>query len=58
MIKNFKGRKVSAGFKDNTRADDLAEMRSLSSKYEGVKFFLSVVDAFTKYAWVKLLKDK
>ena len=50
MIKKFKGRKVYAGFKDNTRADELAEMRSLSSKNEGVKFFLSVADAFTKYA--------
>ena len=33
-------------------------MRSLPSKDENVKYLLCVVDAFTKYAWVKPLKDK
>ena len=33
-------------------------MRSLSSKIENVKYFLCVIDIFTKYAWVKPLKDK
>ena len=34
------------------------EMRSLSSKNEGVNYLLWVIDAFTKYAWVEPLKDK
>ena len=58
MIKKFKGRKVYAKFKDNTSAEELAEIRSLSSKNEGVKFLLYVVDAFTKYAWIKPMEDK
>ena len=37
---------------------DLAEMESLSSKNKNVKYILCVIDVFTKYAWVKPLKDK
>ena len=42
-------------FKDNIWAADLAEMGSLSSKNQGVKYLLCVTDVFTKYAWVKPL---
>ena len=45
-------------FKDNIWAADLAEMGSLSSKNRNVKYLLCVIDVFTKYAWVKPLKDK
>ena len=33
-------------------------MRSLSSKNKNVKYLLCVIDAFTKYVCVKILKDK
>ena len=33
-------------------------MESLTSKNENVKYLLCVIDVFTKYAWVKPLKDK
>ena len=33
-------------------------MGSLSSKNKNVKYLLCVIDAFTKYTWVKPLKDK
>ena len=33
-------------------------MASLSSKNKNVKYLLRVIDVFTKYAWVKPLKDK
>ena len=33
-------------------------MESLSSKNKRVKSLSCVIDVFTKYAWVKLLKDK
>ena len=58
VIKKFKRRKVYARFKDTIWAADLAEMGSLFSKNGGVKFLLCVMDVFTKYAWVKLLKDR
>ena len=33
-------------------------MESLSSKNNNVKYLLCVIDVFTKYAWIKPLKDK
>ena len=33
-------------------------MGSLSSKNKNVKYLLSIIDLFTKYTWVKPLKDK
>ena len=32
-------------------------MESFSSKNKNVKYLLCVIDVFTKYAWVKHLKD-
>ena len=58
VIKKFKRRKVYARFKDNIWTTDLAEMGSLSSKNKNIKYLLCVIDVFTKYAWVKPLKDK
>ena len=39
-------------------AAELPEMRSLSAKNKNVKYLLCVIDFFTKYAWLKPLKDK
>ena len=58
VIKKFKRRKVYARFKDNRWAADLAEMGSLSSKNGNVKYFLWVIDLFTKYVWITPLKEK
>ena len=58
VMKKFTRRKVYPIFKDNMWAADLADMRSLSSKNKNVKYFLCVLDVFTKYALVKPLKDK
>ena len=33
-------------------------MGSLSSKNKNVKYLLCAIDVFTKYAWIKPLKDK
>ena len=58
VIKKFKRRKVYARFKDNIWAANLTEMESLSSKNKNVKYLLYVIDVFTKYAWIKTLKEK
>ena len=58
VIKKFKRRKVYGRFKDNIWAAALGEMESLSPKNENVKHLLYVIDIFTKYTCVKLLKDK
>ena len=60
VIKKFQRRKVygSGRLKDIIWAVDLAEMGSLSCKNKNVKYLLCVIDAFSKYAWVKPFKDK
>ena len=58
VIKKFKRRKVYARFKDNIWAEDLVEMRSCISQNKNVKYLLCVIDIFTKYTWIKPLKDK
>ena len=58
VIKKFKKRKAYGAFKDNIWATYLAEMGSLSSKHQNVRYLLCVIDVFTKYAWIKSLKDK
>ena len=58
VIRKFQKRRVYARFKNNIWAADLAEKGSISSKNRDVKYLLCVIDVFTKYAWVKHLKDK
>ena len=58
VIKKLKRRKVYARFKGSIWKEDLAEMGSLSSKSKNVKYLLCVIDIFTKFPWVKALKDK
>ena len=56
VTKKFKRRKVYARLKDHIWVAGLAEMKSLSSKNKNVKYLLCVI--FTKYVWVKPLKNK
>ena len=50
--------KVYSGFKDNIWGADLVDMQLISNFNKGFRFFLCVLDIFSKYAWVVLLKDK
>ena len=58
IIRNFKKRTVYLGFKDNTWGADLADMQLISKFNKGFRFLLCVIDIFSKYARVFLLKDK
>ena len=58
LNEKFKRRKVYTRFKENIWAVDLPEMESLSSKNKNVKYLSCVKDVFTKYSWVKTLKNK
>ena len=58
VIKKFERRKVYTRFRDNIWAENLVKMGSLSSFNCGVKCLLCIIDAFTKYASVKCLKDE
>ena len=58
IIRKFKKRKVYSGFKDNIWGVDLADMQLLSKFNKWFRFLLCVIDIYSRYAWVILLKDK
>ena len=58
VIRKLEIRKVYSTFKDNIWGVDLADMHLLSKYNKGIRFFLCVIDIFSKYAWVVPLKDK
>ena len=58
IIRKFKKRKVYSRFRDSIWGADLAYMQLISKFNKGFRFSLCVIDIFSKYAWVVLLKDK
>ena len=57
IIRNFKKRTVYYGFKDYMGC--WFSWYAINKKFsKGFRFLLCVVDIFSKYAWVVLLKDK
>ena len=44
--------------KDNIWGANLADMQLISKFNKGFRFLLFVIDIFSKYVWVVLLKDK
>ena len=57
-IKKFKKRKVQSTFIDNILSAHLADMQLISKFNKGFRLLLSVIDTYSKYAWVVPLKDK
>ena len=58
IIRNFKKRTAYSGFKGNIWGADLADMQLINKFNKGFRFFLCVIDIFSKYAWAVPLKDK
>ena len=58
VIKKFNKRKVYSQLRDNIWGVDLADTQSLSKKNKCIKYLLSAIDLFSKYAFVVPLKDK
>lgn len=56
--KNFKRRKVIIKGLDETWSADLVDMSAYSKQNKGFHFILTVIDNFSKYAWVVPLKNK
>ena len=52
-----RGRVIVAGIDDQFDAD-LASFASYADENDGYKYLLAVIDIFSRYAWVKPLKDK
>ena len=58
IIRKFNKQYIYSSFKDNIWGADLAGMQLLSKFNKGIKYLLCVIDLFSKYAFVILLKDK
>ena len=58
ITRNVSKRSVIAKGVDEIWAADLVEMQKLSKWNKGVKYLLMVIDVFSKYGWIKPLKDK
>ena len=58
LLTKFDKRKVYSSFRDNVWGVELADMQLLSKFNKGFRFLLCVIDIFSEYAWVILLKDK
>ena len=50
--------KSISSFKENIWGVDLPDMQLLNKFNKGIKYFLCVIDLFSKYAFVVPLKDK
>ena len=58
VTRKFNKRKVHSPFIDNIWGYDLADMQLISKFNKGFRFLLCIIDIYSKYAWVILLKDK
>ena len=58
ITRTFKKRKVISNGIDEIWAADLVDMRSFSKWNKGYKYLLMVIDVFSKYGWIRGLKDK
>ena len=56
--RKFKTRKVIVNHIDEIWSADLVFMDKLSKWNKGFKYLLTVIDVFSKFAWVEPLKDK
>lgn len=54
----FKKRRVYANGVDKIWAADLVDMSAFQKFNKGVKYLLTVIDAFSKYGWIEPLKNK
>ena len=54
----FRRREIFINGIDDLWQADLADMQSLSLHNDGVKYLLTCIDTFSKYAWVRPLKNK
>src|SRR5437870_4717202 len=55
---NFRRRRVQVWGVDSQWQADLVEMQKYKRVNQGYRYLLTVIDIFSKYAWVKPLHDK
>ena len=58
ITRNFQKRRVISNGIDDIWAADLVEMQEFSKWNKGIRYLLMVIDVFSKYGWIRELKDK
>ena len=58
ITRNFSKRTVISNRIDKIWAADLVEMQKFSKWNKRIKYLLMVIDVFSRYVWIKPLKDK
>jgi hypothetical protein len=58
LIKNFQREKVMVSGIDDLWQVDLVDVSNISRENKGIKFLLTIIDVFSKRAWVLPLKNK
>ena len=58
ITRNFQKRTVISNGIDEIWTADLVEMQKFSKWNKGIKYLLMVIDVFSKYGWIRGLKDK
>lgn len=56
--RGFKRRRVIAQGIDYQWEADLADVQNLSESNNGIKYLLVIVDVFSRFLWVRPLRDK
>ena len=57
-LKKFRKRRVIVTGIDKIWAADLVDMQAFSKDNDGVRYWLTVIDVFSKYGWMLPLKTK
>ena len=58
VTRNFQRRRVNVNGIDEIWAADLIDMQAFSKDNNGIKYLLTVIDIFSKFVWIILLKRK
>ena len=58
LTRNFSKRSVISNGIDEIWAVDMVDMQKFSEWNKGVKYLVMVIDLFSKYGWIKPLRDK
>jgi transposase InsO family protein len=57
-VRRFRTRRYTLLGIDDLWQADLADMRNLAADNDGYRFWLIVIDTFSKFVWLRLLKNK